>query len=71
MATTSSTSETKEVELRAPERGKFLSLKTPETAREALFGWLFLLIGALTVRRKVLEQVIPIPEALRFCADGP
>jgi len=30
-----------------------------------------MVIGALTVRRKVLEQVIPISEALVFCADGP
>jgi glycosyltransferase involved in cell wall biosynthesis len=63
--------DTHDVELRAPEGRRFLTLETPETAREAISGWRFLLVGALTVRKKVMQQAIPIPEALRFCADGP
>jgi glycosyltransferase involved in cell wall biosynthesis len=63
--------DTKEVKLRAPLQSKFLSLATPETAREAASQWQFLVVGSLTVRRKVLENLIPIPEVLVFCADGP
>jgi glycosyltransferase involved in cell wall biosynthesis len=62
---------TKEVRACAPEETRFLRLATPEGAREARLNWGFLLMGALTVRRKVLEQVIPIPEVLVFSADGP
>jgi glycosyltransferase involved in cell wall biosynthesis len=63
--------DTKEIKLRAPLQPKFLSLATPETAREAAAHWQFLIVGSLTVRRQVLEKIIPIPEALVFCADGP
>jgi len=62
---------TQEKRLRAPTKAKFLHLATPEAAREARLGWPFLLMGALTVRRKILERVIPIPEALVFCGDAP
>jgi len=48
-----------------------LNLSTLEAARLAVSGWKFLQPSALTVRRKVLEQVIPIPEVLVFCADAP
>jgi glycosyltransferase involved in cell wall biosynthesis len=58
-------------ELRVPEGTKFISLETPEAAREALEWWQFLVVGALTVRRKVMENAVPISEKLRFCADGP
>ena len=63
--------DTNETRVRTPEQTKFLHLATPEAAREALLCWSFLLIGALTVRRKVLEKIMPIPEALVFSADGP
>ena len=62
---------TNEVRVCAPAETKFLNLATAEAAREALRNWLFLLPSALTVRRKVLEQVMPIPEVLVFSADGP
>jgi glycosyltransferase involved in cell wall biosynthesis len=62
---------TKEVRVCAPEETKFFNLATPEAAREALHSWRFLLPSALTMRRKVLEQVMPIPEVLVFSADGP
>jgi glycosyltransferase involved in cell wall biosynthesis len=62
---------TNEVQVCAPERTKHLHLETPEAAREASIEWRFLLTSAITVRRKILEQVIPIPEALVFSADAP
>jgi len=57
--------------IRAPRESKLLNLETPENAREALDGWPFLLMGAHTLRRSVLQKVIPIPEELIFCADTP
>ena len=63
--------ETKEVSIRVPEQPQFLRATTPDTAREAFRGWPFLLMGALTVRRRIIEQIRPIPEALVFCADAP
>jgi glycosyltransferase involved in cell wall biosynthesis len=63
--------ETNEVKVYAPETTKQLHLETPEAAREACQGWTFLLTSAITVRRKILEQVIPIPEVLVFSADAP
>jgi hypothetical protein len=62
---------TKEVRVCTPQQTKFLNLATPEAAHEALLGRCFLLIGALTVRIKVLQQIMPIPEVLTFCADAP
>ncbi|HTU33375.1 MAG TPA: glycosyltransferase family 2 protein [Candidatus Acidoferrum sp.] len=63
--------ETSERNLRVPERREFFSLATPETARLSTTYWPFLIIGALTVRRGVLQRIVPIPEVLVFCADGP
>lgn len=63
--------ETKKVRACCPQGGKLLHLTTPEAAREAYFGWLFLLTSALTVRREMLDRIMPIPEALAFCADTP
>jgi glycosyltransferase involved in cell wall biosynthesis len=60
-----------ETEVCTPPQTKFLRLATPEAAREARLCWPFLLMGALTVRRKVLEKIMPIPEVLVFSADGP
>jgi glycosyltransferase involved in cell wall biosynthesis len=54
-----------------PEGPRFLHLSTPEAARDALEGWRFLVVGALTVRREVMDRVIPIPQELTFCADAP
>jgi glycosyltransferase involved in cell wall biosynthesis len=64
--------ETNEVQICAPETTKHLHLETPEAAREASLEWSrFLLTSAITVRRRILEQVTPIPEALVFSADAP
>jgi glycosyltransferase involved in cell wall biosynthesis len=57
--------------VRLPESETALSLDTPEAAHEAYLGWAFVLMGALTVRKRVLEQSIPVPPELRFCADVP
>jgi glycosyltransferase involved in cell wall biosynthesis len=62
---------TKEVRACASGGTKFLHLATPEAALDAREHWRSLLMGALTIRRKALEQVIPIPEVLIFSADGP
>jgi hypothetical protein len=48
-----------------------LSLATPEAARLAFRDWKFIQPSALTVRRKLLERVIPIPEVLVSSADSP
>ena len=63
--------DTGETDVCTPPETKFLHLATPEAAREARLNWGFLLMGALTIRRKVLEKVIPIPDVLIFSADGP
>jgi glycosyltransferase involved in cell wall biosynthesis len=63
--------DTGETEVCTPPETKFLRLATPEAAPEAMLCWPFLLMGALTVRRKVLEKIMPIPEVLVFSADGP
>lgn len=54
-----------------PAERSFFNLATAEQARRVALLWKFLWIGALTVRRKILGQVIPIPETLVFCADAP
>jgi glycosyltransferase involved in cell wall biosynthesis len=63
--------ETKEAKLWAPQNTLSLNLATPDAAREAAKNWRFLLMGALTVRREILKEVVPIPEALTFSADYP
>jgi glycosyltransferase involved in cell wall biosynthesis len=62
---------TKEMYLRGPAVIEFLHLGTPRAARLAHEHWHFLVMGALTVRRTIFERVIPIPEMLKFSADGP
>jgi glycosyltransferase involved in cell wall biosynthesis len=54
-----------------PLKMEVLHLNTREAARLAREHWHFIQPSALTVRRKVLERVTPIPEALFFSADGP
>jgi glycosyltransferase involved in cell wall biosynthesis len=56
---------------RGPREEEILNLSTPEAAALARDHWHFLLPCALTVRRELLERVIPIPEILVFSADGP
>ena len=63
--------DTKETKVRAPAARQLLSLATPETTRAAIPAWVFLLPSALTVRRKVLERIMPLPEEMVFMADTP
>jgi|SRR5579862_360546 len=63
--------DTSETRVCTPAQTKFVRLATPEAGREAMLSWPFLLMGALTVRRKVLEKIMPLPEVLVFSADGP
>lgn len=60
-----------EARLCGPGEEEVLNLRSPESASAARDHWHFLLPCALTVRRTVLEKVIPIPEILVFSADGP
>jgi glycosyltransferase involved in cell wall biosynthesis len=62
---------TNELKVCGPPEATLLNLATPEAARAAFLRWSYLAPCALTVRRKVLEQVMPIPEALVFSADSP
>lgn len=58
--------ETNELEACVPEGRMLLNMQTPGAARY----WPFLLMGALTVRRKVLDWIMPIPENMIFMADS-
>jgi glycosyltransferase involved in cell wall biosynthesis len=49
---------------------RFVNVATLEAVEEARTAWPYLLMGALTVRRKVLEWIMPIPEELVFMADS-
>jgi glycosyltransferase involved in cell wall biosynthesis len=53
----------------APSAKKVLGIETLERAQAALTVWPFLLMGALTVRRRVMEWITPIPEEMTFMAD--
>ena len=58
--------ETGELQICAPSARIRVDLTSPDAVR----SWLFLLMGALTVRRKVFEWIAPIPEEMRFMADS-
>jgi hypothetical protein len=63
--------ETKETRLRVPQRRTVISMADREATRLASLERRFLLPSALTVRRKVLEWIMPIPEEMVFIADVP
>lgn len=56
---------------RIPDGSECFNLASPEAARDARRGWPFLIVGALTVRKRALAKILPINEGLTFCADGP
>ncbi len=60
-----------EAKLFGPEKEILLNLATPDAAHAALSAWAFLQTSALSVRRRLLEAVMPIPEVLVFSADSP
>ena len=49
---------------------RILSIDTPDAIHEALIRWPYLLMGALTLRRRVMEWIMPIPEEMVFMADS-
>jgi len=61
--------ERNEGKIRAPAGRQTLSLESVEATRAAIPAWGFLLMGALTVRRRVLERIMPLPEEMVFMAD--
>lgn len=63
--------ETSEVILRAVQRPRLFGLESWEAARESVLGWRFLFTSTITIRRNALQRVIPIPECLVFCGEGP
>jgi glycosyltransferase involved in cell wall biosynthesis len=56
-----------ETRVRVPPAETIVTLATPFAAQ---VSWPFLLMGALTVRRSLLEWMMPIPEELVFMADS-
>ncbi|HEV2223908.1 MAG TPA: glycosyltransferase family A protein [Candidatus Acidoferrales bacterium] len=62
---------TNEVRICAAHEPRFLHLATPDASRRAYLDWRFFLTSNLTVRRRILHRVIPIPETLTFNADAP
>lgn len=60
---------TEETRVCGPEARTVINLANREATREALRGWPFLLMGALTARRRVLEWIMPLPEEMAFMAD--
>lgn len=61
------TGEKKLCALEAPESS---DLSSVEAAARAARGWDFLRTSAFSVKRSVLEAILPVPEALVFCADA-
>ena len=61
--------ETGEAKICVPSGRRLLSVETPEAIHEALMTWRYLPMGALTLRRNVMEWIMPIPEEMVFMAD--
>jgi glycosyltransferase involved in cell wall biosynthesis len=61
---------TKEVKICAPLESETIRLDTAESAPRAFRAWDFLRTSALAARKKVLDQLLPIPDVLVFCADA-
>ena len=59
-----------EVKIHLPDRQR-INLSSVEEAHAARRNWRFLLMGAFTVRRRVLERIMPLPVAMTFSADNP
>jgi glycosyltransferase involved in cell wall biosynthesis len=61
---------TSETQLRIPRRRTIVNMASREATRAAIRERRFLVTGALTARRRVLEWIMPIPEEMRFMADA-
>ncbi len=55
----------------APAEGFHAQLRGPESARQALRAWQFLIMGALTARRAALDRIGRLAHSLIYCADSP
>jgi len=62
--------DTQEAKPCIPPDARILSIDTPDAIHEALITWPYLLMGALTLRRRVMEWIMPIPEEMVFMADS-
>src|SRR5262249_43758703 len=60
-----------ETQVRVPPTCGVVNAANAADIGKALDAWPFLLPGALTVRRRVLEWIMPLPEEMRFMADTP
>jgi len=61
--------ETKDARVCIPQEQSSVNIATAEATKAALAAWPFLLMGALTMRRRVLEWIMPLPEEMTFMAD--
>src|SRR5256885_11768947 len=61
--------ETKEMRVRVPAGRSVVNVETREATRAARGAWPFLLPSALTVRRSLLEWIMPLAEEMVFMAD--
>jgi glycosyltransferase involved in cell wall biosynthesis len=59
----------KETRVVVPRKRETIDLANPEAAHGAIRNWKFLLPSALTLRRRVLERIMPLPEEMVFMAD--
>jgi glycosyltransferase involved in cell wall biosynthesis len=63
--------EGEEARVHVPPNCGVVNAASQEGIGKALGAWPFLLPSALTVRRRVLEWIMPLPEVMRFMADTP
>jgi len=63
--------DTGESQIRQPAEQTMVNISTPEGVDVGLKTWRFLLMGALTVRRRVLDWIMPLPDEMLFMADSP
>jgi glycosyltransferase involved in cell wall biosynthesis len=61
--------ETKKSRVCVPGERTVINIATPEATVAAQRAWPFLLMGALTVRRRLLEWIMPLPKEMTFMAD--
>jgi glycosyltransferase involved in cell wall biosynthesis len=61
--------ETKQTRVCIPPAKRFAKIATPEAVRSAGNLQHFLLMGALTARRRLLEWIMPLDESMIFMAD--
>ena len=60
---------TQETIRRVPPGRTVFDMSNTDAIKAAILEWRFLLMGGLTVRRKVMEWIVPVPETMKFNAD--